>query len=90
MRESDKLNYKNDDIFENLKTIRDMEGIFKNINYIYIYIYTHTHECKSVCAVRRKKKNKTCFFKEKETFGQERKNKFKISQFKSVKALAIA
>jgi len=51
MRESDKLNYKNDDIFENLKTIRDMEGIFKNINYIYIYIYTHTHTSASQCVL---------------------------------------
>jgi hypothetical protein len=31
----------------------------------------------SECVLEGKKKNKTYFFKEKEAFGQERKNKFK-------------
>jgi hypothetical protein len=52
--ESDKFNYKNDDIFKNLyrasecarekKKLRDMEGIFKKL-YIYIYIYMSASEC---------------------------------------------
>jgi len=51
--ESDKFNYKNDGIFENLhrasvcarekKKLRDMEGIFKKD--IYIYIYMSASEC---------------------------------------------
>ena len=49
--ESDKFNYKNDGIFENLhrasvcarekKKLRDMEGIFKK----YIYIYMSASVC---------------------------------------------
>jgi hypothetical protein len=37
------------------KTFRDIEGNFKKVNYIYIYMSA------SECAVKREKKNKTCF-----------------------------
>jgi hypothetical protein len=35
------------------------------------------------------KKKKTCFFKEKEAFGQERKNKFKQGKFLNLKVLKL-
>jgi len=58
------------------KTFRDTEGIFKKVNYIYIYISA------SECVLEGgKKKNKTYIIKEKEAFGQERKNKFKQGKF---------
>jgi hypothetical protein len=75
MRESDKLNYKNDDIFENLKTIRDMEGIFKNVNYIYIYIYIYiyTRVQVSVCCKEKKKEQNLLFQRERNIRSGEEK-----------------
>ena len=52
------------------RTFRDMEDIFKKVNYIYISA--------SECVLEgEKKKEQNLLFKEKEPFGQERKNQFK-------------
>ena len=81
------------------KTFRDIKGIFKKVNFIYIYIYRHTHthththtyECKWMCC-KEKKKTKLAFQIERSIRPGEEKQiqARKFSQFKSVKALAIA
>jgi hypothetical protein len=43
----------------------------------------------SVCCKKTKKKEQTCFLKEKEAFGQERKNKFKQGKFLNLKVLRL-
>jgi hypothetical protein len=53
--------------------------------YIYIYIWVQV----SVCCKETKKKEQTWFFKEKEAFGQERKNKFKLGKFVNLKVLKL-
>jgi len=53
----------------------------------YLRIYIYIYECKWVCAVREKKTN--LLFKEKEAFGQERKNKFKQGKFLNLKVLKL-
>jgi hypothetical protein len=61
------------------KKLRDVEGIKKKELYIRVQV--------SVCYKETKKK--TCFFKEKEAFGQERKNKFKQGKFLNLKVLKL-
>jgi len=69
------------------KTFRDIEGIFKKVNYIYIYMSS------SECAVKKKKKETKLAFQIKRSIrpGEEKQIQArKFSQFKGVKALAIA
>jgi hypothetical protein len=72
------------------KTFRDIEGIFKKVNYIYIYIYIYMSA--SEYAVKREKKETKLAFQIERSIrlGEEKQIQAReISQFKSVKALAI-
>jgi hypothetical protein len=59
-----------------------MEGILKKVNYIYMSA--------SECVLEGEKKiEQNLLFKEKESFGQERKNQFKQGKFFNSKVLKL-
>jgi len=57
--------------------------IYKKVNYIYIKVQV------SVCWKEKKKIEQNLLFKEKEPFGQERKNQFKQGKFFNSKVLQL-